>query len=152
MKKQAKITFIYSIGILLGRIKSGFACLLLSLKNGLANLAQQKFNNPQLLSFPDKIGLTPQQPFKADAQILPLKFSRFSPEEVAIDEFFSNIQFEQVKEELNSWFFFGLARNGKQIAGLSPEQVEYLKTQLPLLISVLYDYHRSTRKEASNGG
>lgn len=124
---------------------------LLPLKKCLANLAQQQSKTSQLVSFSDKTSFTPPQHFKAEAQILPLNIARFSPEEAAIDDFFNNIQLEQVKDELNRWFFFGLAGHGKQIAELTPEQVEYFKTELPLLISALYNYHCSTRKEASNG-
>ncbi|EHQ24807.1 hypothetical protein [Mucilaginibacter paludis] len=149
--RQAKTTFINLIrGIFLVKKRDDFAVNLLPLIKPISKLAKQESNSSHLVSNPAKNLTQKEQPFVPNINASPFKPAGFSPEEAAVDEFFSNVQFEQVKDELNRWFFFGLAGHGKQIADLTPEQVECFKRELPQLISALYKYHRSTRKEAGN--
>ncbi|RKR85174.1 hypothetical protein BDD43_5435 [Mucilaginibacter gracilis] len=147
--KRLKSNLFYNIYI--RWFKSGFVrILLLHRKRPSANLIKPVFKPDHVISDHNQIDLSRQKPFAADVNVRPFKPALFSPEEVAVDDFFSNVKFEQVKDELNRWFFFGLAGHGKQIADLTPAQVECFKNELPQLISALYNYHRSTRKEAGN--
>ncbi|OKS86040.1 hypothetical protein [Mucilaginibacter polytrichastri] len=144
MKKRIKTTLFNRIKAFFSKAEYGFAHVF---SIPVSRCRIDPFN---AVHNPEKSGVNKQQ--TGYARITPLSFSSFrpTPEEDTIEKIFDEVNSEQVKALLYKWFYFGLSENGKQLADLTPDQIDCFKTELPLLISALYKYHKSLLAKKDN--